>query len=469
MKRITAFLVCALLCAALTVTAQASRVCQDAETGVSFLLPGGWREVPVTVEDDLVDRSFVYVNDAAFLSFGVLDLWQTLSSTEPSFPWSRSQLCSDTLSERDADALFGDTIPAKIVYNDRTYYSLELEQLIAPDGTVLGAGGKTMAYLKYGYLIAVSYSYLHTAGNTREADLFSVLDSMDYSALDARTEQEQGENSPISSTMLDLLVSLLITVTIYSLPIAVYRYGIRRRYVEKKLARRITIFYGAGAFLLMSVILTVVFHNGVAGGAILLWSSINYRILTSGAPHQQPDPPAEAHTTPKDAAPLEAAERCGRCGGQIDPGTHRCTRCQKQYFRFTAGLAVSLVLGFALVVSAALHVQQSRSAAALRETIDALQLQNAELQGQSGQREAGMQLLENRLAIKDEKLRDLNEQLNTLQDGEDLYSRYIVLVGDSWNRCYHKYSCTLLPRSFWTLWIDDAIAAGYQPCPLRFS
>ena len=80
-----------------------------------------------------------------------------------------------------------------------------------------------------------------------------------------------------------------------------------------------------------------------------------------------------------------------------------------------------------------------------------------------------MQLPENRLAIKDEKLRGLNEQLSPLQDGEDLYSGYIVLVGDSWNRCYHKYSCTLLPRSFWTLWIDDAIAAGYQPCPLRFS
>ncbi|MBQ9330367.1 MAG: hypothetical protein IJ221_05205, partial [Oscillibacter sp.] len=160
---------------------------------------------------------------------------------------------------------------------------------------------------------------------------------------------------------------------------------------------------------------------------------------------------------------------CRRCGGQIDPGTRRCTRCQKQYFRFTAGLAVSLVLGLALVVSAAFHVRQSRSAAALRETIDALQLQNAELQGQSGQREAGMQLLENRLAIKDEKLRDLNEQLSTLQDGEDLYSRYIVLVGDSWDRCYHKYSCALLPRSFWPLWIDDAKAAGYQPCPLCFS
>lgn len=80
----------------------------------------------------------------------------------------------------------------------------------------------------------------------------------------------------------DFAVSLLFTVTIYTLPIVIYRYLIKKRYTERRKARKITVVYAVFAFIVMSLLVRKLNGEGVAGGAIILWSYVNYRILISG-------------------------------------------------------------------------------------------------------------------------------------------------------------------------------------------
>lgn len=89
------------------------------------------------------------------------------------------------------------------------------------------------------------------------------------------------------------LINLLVTAIIYSLPIYIYRNGIRRKLVKKGAAIIITTVYGVIAFILMMILLILINGSAGSGGAILLygsarsggraillWSFINYRILT---------------------------------------------------------------------------------------------------------------------------------------------------------------------------------------------
>ena len=76
------------------------------------------------------------------------------------------------------------------------------------------------------------------------------------------------------------LLNLLLTFCIYTLPFIIIRFVIRKRPYTAVQAKRIVIIYGIAAWLIMSVVMYV--SNGsVAGGGVLLWSFINYKVLVS--------------------------------------------------------------------------------------------------------------------------------------------------------------------------------------------
>lgn len=87
-----------------------------------------------------------------------------------------------------------------------------------------------------------------------------------------------------------LLYSLFITVGVYTAPIAIYRYWIKKEPIAPKKAKKITIIYGVCAFFVMSLLIFAINGEGAAGIAIVLWSYVNYRILTGG---KAADPTAE--------------------------------------------------------------------------------------------------------------------------------------------------------------------------------
>ena len=80
--------------------------------------------------------------------------------------------------------------------------------------------------------------------------------------------------------LLEFLLNLFITFDIYTLPIIIWRYVIKKQPVEKSKATEITIIYGIIAWIAMSILLYILAER-VAGGSILFWSFINYIILIS--------------------------------------------------------------------------------------------------------------------------------------------------------------------------------------------
>lgn len=67
---------------------------------------------------------------------------------------------------------------------------------------------------------------------------------------------------------INLLVSLLITVTIYSVPIFIYRYAIVKQPVEKRRAKIITIAYGVVAFIVMCFVSFAIIAINGSGAAV---------------------------------------------------------------------------------------------------------------------------------------------------------------------------------------------------------
>lgn len=102
-----------------------------------------------------------------------------------------------------------------------------------------------------------------------------------------------------SSFGANLIFSLIITAFIYSLPIAIYRYMIRREPVSARQGRKIAILYGLGSFALMSFILFLANGRSSAGYSIILWGSLNYFMLTS---------PQSSEGDAKTGGPVEVAE-----------------------------------------------------------------------------------------------------------------------------------------------------------------
>lgn len=81
-------------------------------------------------------------------------------------------------------------------------------------------------------------------------------------------------------SIIDLLFSIIITITIYSLPIIIYRYAVKKSPLPPSKAKLITIVYGIAAFIVMFFIKFLLGDGKMSGGAIFFWSFINYKMLS---------------------------------------------------------------------------------------------------------------------------------------------------------------------------------------------
>ncbi|MBQ2237670.1 MAG: hypothetical protein II317_06175 [Clostridia bacterium] len=73
---------------------------------------------------------------------------------------------------------------------------------------------------------------------------------------------------------LEIILGFILTVSIYTLPLVIYRFGIRKRPLTEYRAKRVTIVYAIIAFFVMTII-----KGGATIPVLLLWSFLNYRLL----------------------------------------------------------------------------------------------------------------------------------------------------------------------------------------------
>lgn len=90
------------------------------------------------------------------------------------------------------------------------------------------------------------------------------------------------DKDPILVFALILAQSLVVTVLIYSVPVAIYRYAIRKKPLPPKNAIWFTIIYAIIAFIIMSIVKDAIDGEPAKGGGLALWSWVNYMMLSRG-------------------------------------------------------------------------------------------------------------------------------------------------------------------------------------------
>jgi uncharacterized protein (DUF1697 family) len=207
--------------------------------------------------------------------------------------------------------MYGPGTVVKERYNGVEYIIWEGDETTSYQDVTVTLEGITALYINNGYMYSFSYQAMKQEEDAKE-DFYKILSSVVYadaesgvplvsSAVPAvatytapeisayTAPQTSSYYTPASSrssssglTAEGVILSLIITVAVYSLPIIIYRYGIRKRPMEKSAAKKLTIIYGIVAFIVMTLIVVAMGGNASVGGAIFLWSAINYAMLTKG-------------------------------------------------------------------------------------------------------------------------------------------------------------------------------------------
>lgn len=324
----------------------------DDETGVMFTVPANWTEGTTSEGHNLISAKFTSNLEPGFtMLYANTDLWAELSAEEQSGN-TRSDIDNSIFSEAAIAEMFDvDTEDITLVsYGGKEYFKIVVTDTISTSGLQMTM--TNLFRIENGYIYMFQFS--GDSDSSCYADFESLLNSVAYPKV-ADTASHFDPAAPPSSTHAassadlsyaqsefrasTLLLSLLSTVLIYALPIYIYRYGIRKAPLEKKKAKKIVIIYGIAAFFLMSCLIFVTRGSGAASGAIVLWSWINYRVLTGGPanipvshagpskesalPESAPDPKVQE---PADAAG-ERLRYCVKCGAALSPYNKFCHQC----------------------------------------------------------------------------------------------------------------------------------------------
>ena len=252
----------------------------DEETDATFIVPANWCQKALTQDREILDVKFLSNHDASVsILYGSTDMWSEMSPREQR-GLSRSDVNNSMLSKNEIAATIGiDSNAISIVsYGGNDYYKYKTTTVSTVYGIDIEVVLTCFMRVENGYAFVFQFS-----GDDKSPyykDFESLLESVKYPPV---TESSSTTNKLFKFSVVNIIISLLITSTVYSLPIIIYRYGILKEPVEKARAKKITIIYGIIAFVLMSIILFVVNGNVAVSGAILLWSWINYQILVGGS------------------------------------------------------------------------------------------------------------------------------------------------------------------------------------------
>ena len=191
-------------------------------------------------------------------------------------------------------------------------------------------------------------SYSGKINSDKEAILKKIVDSVCFDTAPSAAALENNSTGSEGSNIFSALLNILFIGAIFSLPIIIYRYAVKRRPVERKKAWIISLLYSI--FSALAVLAILAFQRGwLLAAFLLLWSWANYRILTGERRKNVPvdgTPAESAVEGQKNAAayPLAATEEkspdedpahieadsirfCHQCGGELVSGSRFCAHC----------------------------------------------------------------------------------------------------------------------------------------------
>ncbi|MBE6733273.1 MAG: zinc ribbon domain-containing protein [Ruminococcaceae bacterium] len=285
-KKILTFFVVILIVFSFSVSviAESANTYTDSVTGISFTIPQGWNETALNEEREYIKVKYLHENnDDSSIFFGYSDMWAELPESDKT-GYTRSDInhsaIMDNFTKEEILQMIGyDSLGAEInttYYNQIEYLELALDTEMSIFDVSVNITMITLLRFDNGYCYQFVYSDLDDKSHYQEFK--TMMDSVKY-----KTATQTGDgiisidsDGNLQFNFSNLILSLVITIVVYSLPIIIYRYGIKKQALPEKKAKKITIIYGIIAFFVMAILL-----GGAPGGAIILWSFVNYKVLTT--------------------------------------------------------------------------------------------------------------------------------------------------------------------------------------------
>ena len=314
----------------------------DPSSGVSFTVPGGWKKVAFSEEKELLQAMF-QTEDSSIpaIMYGSIDLWSLLDEESqkdvPRASYDTSYIAKEDMadmlgiSEKNVVEVY---CGGEIYYLARRYVSKTVYETVATTPLI------QMATVKGGWFFTFQLGGEYFS---KQFDDFEALvKSVDYRAVETAEIETAPQPSiapadvTASSQVVNLIVSLIATIVVYSLPIIIYRYAIRKAPLPVKKAKSVTIIYAVIGFIVMSVLCYLLNGHVALGGGLLLWSFVNYKMLSSRKQNKTTTVQGReiviptANTQPDNSFipnSIPPTRFCHHCGMEIIDESLFCHRC----------------------------------------------------------------------------------------------------------------------------------------------
>ena len=289
----------------------------DEEAGVEFTVPEGWSE-DETFNDEVLKVKYVYddTKNTPYpenITCGYADLWE-MASEEDRACFSRED-CNNSLftAEDMGESLgFSGIDVGEETYGGIQYFVYQMPISVTLNETTIDANLTCMMRIYNGYEYIFQYC-CRKGRDDHYGDFEKLVASAEYTAGPyAESAVTEGPAAGVSKTLeplptkagglsetaarsvssssytgygitaREVILGLILTIVVYTLPILIYRCAIRKRPVEKKKAKWIAIIYGICITVIMIVIIYALGGEVETGYAAILWSCVNYAILTGG-------------------------------------------------------------------------------------------------------------------------------------------------------------------------------------------
>ena len=266
----------------------------DSDSGASFIVPDNWSQKGMNESRDVIDAKFISdIDNQNIIIYGSHDIWSELSE-EDKKSFSRSIMDNNFYTGAEIAEMSGapDSMVCVEKYGSYSYYVFDMVNTAEVDGVAYEIPITNAVRVSNGYMFL--FMFYGDVNSKYYSDFESLLKSATYPYENENLYKDPYEDSNkyIQSNkdgidILSIFVSILITIIIYTIPIVIFRYAIIKRPITNKLAIKITIIYAICGFFVMALVCYIINQSAATGGGLLLWSFVNYKILTYGNEYLQ--------------------------------------------------------------------------------------------------------------------------------------------------------------------------------------
>lgn len=254
----------------------------DKDTGVSFIVPAGWKEETFSKDRETLDVKLVSeMYPGIAILYGSTDLWSQLPVSDR-VGYTRYDYNSSAFSTEDIAEKFGvsQSLVKEATYNGVSYFCMEKSSSIDVYGITISPTMTMLFRLENGWMYTFQVSGVATDRHYR--DFIDLLRTVEYPEV-KKDNAGAGDSSMgfVGHLVINLLLAILLTAVAY-MAFPLIRLAVNHGKFEKKKAKKIALWNSIVVGAIFLVITTAASSDGTTWSAApaFLYYWINCTLLT---------------------------------------------------------------------------------------------------------------------------------------------------------------------------------------------